>query len=468
MSTSTRASRRKFLQQIGSTSLVMAAGPLASLAAIEKAEERILRYEKKISANDKVRLAVIGFGIQGHIDLATALKVPGVELAAVCDLYNGRLVNAKELYGNDIFTTRNYQEVLDRNDVDAIIIASSDHYHARITKDALKKGKAVYCEKPMVHKISEGPDVIKTHQASKKMMQVGSQRVSSIVYAKAQELYKAGEIGKLNMVNAVYDRQSSIGAWEYTMPPDASAETVDWNRYTDGVSKMDFDPKKFFWWRNYRDFGTGVAGDLFIHLLSGTHVITSSKGPNKIYAGGQLSYWKDGRDVPDIMTGILQYPETPEHAAFQLTLQVNFISGTGGQESIRLVGEEGIMEIKGRSLKVHHSIMPKAPGFGGYDAVFTYPKQMQETLTQAYNQKYSDEDKKAPSKADIDFNAPQGYSEHLDHFTNFFDSVRTGKPVVEDSVFGYRAAAPALACNESYFQKKIISWNPETMELVKS
>ena len=468
MSTSTRASRRKFLQQIGSTSLVMAAGPLASLAAIEKAEERILRYEKKISANDKVRLAVIGFGIQGHIDLATALKVPGVELAAVCDLYNGRLVNAKELYGNDIFTTRNYQEVLDRNDVDAIIIASSDHYHARITKDALKKGKAVYCEKPMVHKISEGPDVIKTHQASKKMMQVGSQRVSSIVYAKAQDLYKAGEIGKLNMVNAVYDRQSSIGAWEYTMPPDASAETVDWNRYTDGVSKMDFDPKKFFWWRNYRDFGTGVAGDLFIHLLSGTHVITSSKGPNKIYAGGQLSYWKDGRDVPDIMTGILQYPETPEHAAFQLTLQVNFISGTGGQESIRLVGEEGIMEIKGRSLKVHHSIMPKAPGFGGYDAVFTYPKQMQETLTQAYNQKYSDEDKKAPSKADIDFNAPQGYSEHLDHFTNFFDSVRTGKPVVEDSVFGYRAAAPALACNESYFQKKIISWNPETMELVKS
>jgi predicted dehydrogenase len=167
MSSSTRASRRRFLQQIGSTSLLLAASPLASLAAAENAEERILRYEKKISANDKVRLAVIGFGIQGHYDLATALKVPGVELAAVCDLYNGRLVNAKELYGNDIFTTRNYQEILDRSDVDAIIIATSDHWHARITKDALKKGKAVYCEKPMVHKISEGPDVIKTHQASK-------------------------------------------------------------------------------------------------------------------------------------------------------------------------------------------------------------------------------------------------------------------------------------------------------------
>ena len=184
----------------------------------------------------------------------------------------------------------------------------------------------------MVHKISEGMGVMEAHQASGKVMQVGSQRVSSIAYAKAQELLKAGEIGKLNMVNAVYDRQSSIGAWEYTMPSDASPETVDWNRYVEGMNKIPLDPKKFFWWRNYRDFGTGVAGDLFIHLLSGTHFITGSKGPNKIFSSGATSYWKDGSDVPDIMTGILQYPETTEHPAFQLTLQVNFISGTGGQE----------------------------------------------------------------------------------------------------------------------------------------
>jgi predicted dehydrogenase len=198
----------------------------------------------------------------------------------------------------------------------------------------------------MVHKISEGLDVVQAHKASGKVMQVGSQRVSSIGYAKARELYQSGEIGKLNMVNAVYDRQSAIGAWEYTMPNDASPETVDWNRYIEAMNKIPFDAKKFFWWRNYRDFGTGVAGDLFVHLLSGTHVITGSKGPVKIFSSGQLSYWKDGRDVPDVMTGILQYPETPEHPAFQLTLQVNFVSGTGGQESIKLVGEEGVMEMK--------------------------------------------------------------------------------------------------------------------------
>jgi len=467
MSKHSQASRRKFLQQIGSSTILLAANPLYTLAQKQKAEERVLRYERKISSNDAVKVGVIGFGIQGHMDLATALKVPGVELSAVCDLYTGRLENAKELYGPNIFTTKNYLELLDRKDVDAVIIATSDNWHARVTKDALKKGKAVYCEKPMVHKISEGLDVVAAHKASGKVMQVGSQRVSSIVYAKAQELVKSGEIGKVNMVNAVYDRQSAIGAWEYTMPSDASPETVDWNKYVEGMNKMAWDPKKFFWWRNYRDFGTGVAGDLFVHLLSGTHMITGSMGPNKIFSSGQLSYWKDGRDVPDVMTGILQYPETTAHSAFQLTLQVNFISGTGGQEAIKLVGDEGVIELRGGGLTVKHSIMSKAPGFGGYDAVFTYPKAMQESLQKAYNAKWSDDDKKRPTKADIDFRAPMGYNEHLDHFTNFFDSIRTGKVVVEDSTFGFRAAAPALACNDSYFEKKIINWDPVGMKLVK-
>ncbi len=290
MSKQSNASRRKFLQQIGSTGLLIAASPLSNFAAKQKAEERMITYERSFSSNDKVNLAVIGFGIQGHMDLDTALKVPGVQLVAVCDLYSGRLENAKEVYGKDIFTTKNYMEILNRPDVDAVIISTSDNWHARITKEALKKGKAVYCEKPMVHKISEGLGVVQAHDDSNKVMQVGSQRVSSIVYAKAKELLKAGEIGKLNMVNAVYDRQSAIGAWEYTMPSDASPETVDWNKYIEGMNKIPFDPKKFFWWRNYRDFGTGVAGDLFVHLLSGTHFITGSKGPNKIFSSGQLSY----------------------------------------------------------------------------------------------------------------------------------------------------------------------------------
>ena len=466
MSKPNKASRRKFLQQIGATSLLAASAPLSSFAAKEKVEERTLFYERKIASSDKIRLGVIGFGIQGHFDLQTALKVPGVELAGICDLYTGRIQNAKETYGNDLFTTRNYKELLDKPDIDAVIIATTDCWHAQITKDALAKGKAVYCEKPMVKKISEGPGVIDAQKKSGKVLQVGSQRVSSIGLAKAKELLAAGEIGKLNMVNAVYDRQGSIGAWEYTIPDDASAETTDWETFIKVTEKMPYDSKKFFWWRAFKEVGTGVAGDLFIHLLSGTHFITNSKGPETIYSTGQFSYWKDGRNMPDVMSGVMQYGDTPEHPAFQLTLQVNFISGTGGEELTQFVGSEGIIIVKGNNLIVKHSIMPEAPEFGGYDSLFTFSKSMQEQMQKEYDAKWTEAQRKKPTKDDINFKAPQGYSDHLDHFTNFFDSVRTGKTVVEDATFGFRAAAPALSCNESYFQKKIIRWDPVNMKLV--
>lgn len=466
MSKQTGSSRRKFLQQIGATGMLAAVAPLSSLAAKEKAEERTLFYERKIAAVDKIRLGVIGYGIQGHFDLQTALNVPGVELAGICDLYTGRLENAKEQYGTNLFTTRNYKELLDKSDIDAVIVATTDCWHAQITKDALAKGKAVYCEKPMIYKISEGPAVIDTQKKTGKVLQVGSQRVSSIGLAKAKELLAAGEIGKLNMVNAVYDRQSSIGAWEYTIPKDASAETTDWERFIEVTEKMPYDSKKFFWWRAFKEVGTGVAGDLFIHLLSGTHFMTASKGPESIYSTGQFSYWKDGRNMPDVMSGVMQYADTPEHPAFQLTLQVNFISGTGGQERIQLVGSEGVMEVQGNNIKVTHSLMPEAPGFGGYDSVFTFSKNVREEMQKEYNAKWTEAQRKKQTKEDVVFKAPQGYSDHLDHFTNFFDSIRANKPVVEDATFGFRAAAPALACNESYFKKKIIKWDPVNMKLV--
>ena len=458
-------SRRKFLEQIGATALAMAASPLSSLAAREKAEERILQYERKVSSNDAIRVGVIGYGVQGHFDLATALKVPGVELAGICDLYTGRLVNAKEKFGNELFTTRNYKELLDRKDIDAVIIATTDCWHARITIDALAKGKHVYLEKPMVYKIEEGYDVMKASKKSGKVLQVGSQRVSSIGYAKAKELLAAGEIGKLNMVNAIYDRQSSIGAWQYTIPKDANPTTIDWDKFVEVTGKMEFDAKKFFWWRAFKDVGTGVAGDLFIHLLSGTHFITSSKGPETIFSTGQLSYWKDGRNMPDVMSGVMQYPDSAEHAAYQMTLQVNFVSGTGGQEVIRLIGSEGIMVIDDSNLTVSHSLMPEAPGFGGYDSVFTFSKAMQEEMQKEYNAKWTAAQRKRPTKPDVVFKAPANYDDHLDHFTNFFDAVRGGKKVVEDAEFGFRAAAPALACNDSYFNKKLIRWDPVNMKL---
>ncbi len=458
------SSRRKFLKEISATALLTSAGAWKAFGNPEKAEQRILLAEKKIASNDKVRIAVIGLGIMGHNDLRTALKVPGAELAGVCDLYSGRLERAKEMFGKDLFTTKDYREILNRKDIDAVIIATSDNWHSRISIEAMKKGKAVYCEKPMVQRISEGLPVVQTQQQTKKVMQVGSQRVSSIGFAKAKELYKAGEIGQLNCIEAAFDRQSAIGAWEYTMPTDASPATVDWDRYIAGTPKKPYDPKKFFWWRNYRDFGTGVAGDLFVHLVSGIHFITGSIGPTKIFSTGQLSYWKDGRDVPDVMTAIMDYPATKEHPAFQVMLRVNFISGNGDKGVTRIIGSEGVIDMGENGFTINHSLMPKAPGIGGWDALETYPQAMQDELLKQYNQRYSKEDQQEPTKPPINYKEPDGYDEHLDRFINFFEGIRSNKPIVEDAVFGFRAAAPCLACNDSYFQKKIIYWDPVGMK----
>lgn len=444
---------------------MLAAAPLSSLAS-GATNTRIIPYTKSFSPADKIRIATIGMGIMGNQDTDSALKVPGVELAAVCDLYTGRLARAKEKYGKDVYTTRDYRELLIRKDIDAVIIATSDHWHARIAIDAMNSGKAVYCEKPVVQKISDGLPVIEAQKKTGKPMQVGSQRVSSIVYKKAKELYKTGTIGKLNCVEASFDRQDALGAWEYTMPTDGSSTTVDWDRYIEGMDKMAWDPKKFFWWRNYRDFGTGVAGDLFVHLLSGIHLLTDSIGPKTIFASGQLCYWKDGRDVPDVMTAIMQYPDSREHPAFQLMLRVNFVSGQGDKGVTRFIGSEGVMDMHDNGFSLTHSIMSKAPGIGGWDAFDTYPKAMQEELMKQYNQKYSAEQQKRPEGASVNYTAPEGYNEHLEHFINFFDGVRSNKPLVEGPEFAFRAAAPTLACNDSYFQKKIINWDPVNMKVV--
>lgn len=459
--------RRKFLKQLGGTAAILSAGSFKSLAAQEQEEHRILAWEKKYSSNDKVRLAGIGMGIQGYNDMNAALKVPGTEVVACSDLYTGRLEHVKELYGNHVFTTRRYEEILDRSDVDAVIIATNDSWHRQITIEALKKGKAVYCEKPMIHQIHEGWDVVRAQQQSKKTMQVGSQRVSSLGYAKAKELYEAGEIGMINSVEAINDRQSFLGAWKYTIPLDASSQTIDWERYElNAKAKHPYEDKRFFWWRNYREYGTGMAGDLFVHLISGLHFVTGSKGPSKIYSLGALTYWKDGRNVPDVMSSVLDYSETLEHPAFQVALRVNFVSGAGETGYTKITGTDGVMQVSENKVTVKRRKMPKAPGIGGWDSMHTFTNDMQQKLLEAHNKKYAKEDQKAQVLPDITYVSPEGFSDHVAHLTNFIDSVRTGKPVVEDAIFGFRAAAPCLACNESYFQNKVINWDAHKMKLV--
>jgi predicted dehydrogenase len=444
--------RREFLQSAASaTMLAAAAGRMHPLFAQSPAAA-------PKSPNDTIRLALIGAGIQGQGDTSTALQVPGVKLVAVADCYDGRLTHAKELWGQDIFTTRDYREILARADVDAVLIATPDHWHKQAAVDSLHAGKDVYLEKPMIHIYPDGPEIIDAANSSGRILQVGSQRVSSIVYAKAKELLASGAIGKLNMVTARWDRNSSIGAWNYSVPTDASTETCDWPRFLGTAPKIPWNPERFFQWRKWKDYGSGVAGDLFVHLFSGTHFITGAHGPTRAIATGGLRFWKDGRDADDVLLALFDYPE-----GFNLSLHVNFVDGGEESEGFLFTGSEGLMEIAGRTVTVTRTPLATEPGY----TVSTFAAAEQKAYIDQYRKKYPAQHPAGPPPQNVEaFSAPPGYSDSYDHFHNFFASVRSRQPVVEDATFGFRAAGAALLSNLSVERDSVVHWNPETMKIV--
>ncbi len=450
--------RRNFLQNTGAVS---------ALALAQNSQGQ--SESKPVSANDRIQIGCIGFGIQGQSDMKTSVSIPGVQLVAVADVYEGRLTLAQERYGKDVFTSRDYREVLARPGLDAVIMATPDHWHARIACDAMKAGKDVYCQKPMVKKAEDGHSVIDTQKTTGRILQVGSQRVSSILYAKAKELIASGAIGEVHMIEAFWNRNSSRGAWQYSIPPDASEKTIDWETFLGTAPKHAFDPVRLFRWRNYQDYGTGIAGDLFVHQFSGIHFVMNSHGPRRISAMGGTYFWKDGRDVPDLMMGMFDYPETSAHPGFQISLRVNFEAGSGeGSDSqgFHFVGTEGVMSLSvGNSLTLSKRPHERDPG----TTAETFSKAMAQAILQEHDAKFpkveQTTDTFQPQSQEV-YPLPRGYVEQTEHHKNFYRAIRARTPVVEDPVFGLRAAGPALMSNVSYFERRTVQWDPEAMKML--
>src|ERR1700720_2818429 len=302
-----RLTRRDFMR-IGAGSA--AAGAAAKMTLLQPAA--VWGAGRTVAPSDRVRFASIGTGTRGCELLAASLDVPGIECVAVCDLYDGRHEAAQETLQKQVPATRNYKEILDRKDVDAVIVAVADHQHRRIVVDACAAGKDVYCEKPMSHTVEEGFAMVEAVRKGNRIMQGGSQRVSSIVYQKARELYAAGALGDVFFIEGSSDRNSASGAWVYPIPPDASEQTIDWNGFLGDAPKRPFDAPRFFRWRCFSDYGEGLAGDLFVHLLSGIHFISgTNETATRAQSSGGLFRWKDGRDFPDLIETLYDYPKFP-------------------------------------------------------------------------------------------------------------------------------------------------------------
>ncbi len=285
------------------------------------------------SPNEKITVGVIGAGIRGLENMQSLLNA-GANVAMVCDLYDGHFRRAQEIQANTP-TTRDYRQVLERKDIDAVLIATSDHWHMPIAVAAMKAGKDVYCEKPMAHTIPEALEMVKVSKETGRVVQVGSQSLSMQSTTWGKQHLDAGDIGKVFMVQCEIYRPDPVGAWKYPVPPDATPQTVDWERYLGSAPKRPFDAARFFQFRNWWDYGTGIAGDEYVHLLSRVHYLMNIQYPLSAVANGGIYKWTGDREVPDIHNTLYDY------GAFQVVVMANLVSNWDGGEIVRFMGDKG-------------------------------------------------------------------------------------------------------------------------------
>ncbi len=446
-------SRRDFIRRTSAAAGAAAAGKSILLDA-----EAAAASPRPVPAGDTLRFGMIGIGMRGSSLLRTSIQLPGVRCVEACDLYDERHVLANSIISGvtreTVPTTRRYQELLENKDIDCIVAAVPDHWHMRIIVDASNAGKDIYCEKPMTHHVSEGFRIIDAEQKNNRILQIGSQRRSSIIFAKAKEIIDSGAAGDVRLVEDTMGRNDPCGAWVYPYPPPPalSPENLDWETWLGSAPKRPFDPRRYVSWRGYLDYGEGIPGDLYVHLLTGVHYIMGvTAPPERAYSAGGLFQWKDGRDYPDQMSTLYEYPN------FRLMIRVTLDNNS--DEVIRFMGTRGTVEIRGQQVSFSpqdgkdHSLCYYAS---------SYPAKIHSELSKAWEAKHPDVPGTArPLEATI-YQAPQGYNESRQHLWNYFQSVRTRKPSVEDGTFGNNASIACHMANYSYFKKTMAVWDGDS------
>ena len=404
-----------------------------------------------------IRFVIVGAGIRGSDLLRAAKQVPAGVCVGAADLYTTRHTTAKEAWGADIPTTGDYRTLFDRKDVDAVLIATSDHLHRRATLDAVAAGKDVYCEKPMSHSVADGQAMVAAVQAGNRIFQAGSQRVSSVLYAKAREIYASGRLGEVHSIDAQWKRNSPGGAWVYPVPADASPKTVDWARFIEDAPARPFDPVRFFRWRLFADYSSGLGGDLFVHMLSGIFAVTGlNSPPARAMSSGGLYHYKDGREFPDFLETIYDYPSANGNIQVHVHCNQN---NNDADERISFFGSTGTLVVTGNSVTfTPQNVTPRFEGYGWNG------------MTEAQRKQGMDEWRAAHPAAAVtpkepgveSFTLPKGYNDTADHLANFYRAIKTRQHVVEDEVFGHNAAIGCHMANYSYFHGTIARWNAAT------
>jgi predicted dehydrogenase len=426
----------------------------AAAAMLTPAVTRRAAGARVLGANDRLGIGFIGIGIRGEILMRTLLDREDAQVVGVCDVYDGHFERAGELMADGLNTTRDYRTLLDNPDLDAVVIATPDHWHRQMTLDALAAGKDVYIEKPMTYRWEDAKDFVTAAKQHRRIVQVGSQYESMPINEQARSLLSSGALGEVTLVSGQIHRNTATGAWYYPIAPDASPDTIDWKRFLGPAPWHEFDPARFFQWRLYRDYSGGLPTDLFVHLVTATHVLMGARMPSRVTAMGNIYHWKKDREVPDQMSAIAEYPE-----GFALTLTATANNGHR-YPLLTIMGTEGTLEYWGDRV-VHH----REPMLENYSySTASWPEETRATFARRND---LDPDSMRPrATADVMAPDPEEFRAEGDatarHLSKFLAHVRDRSEPVENAEMGGRCATVGHMVNLSQRAGTHATWNEES------
>ena len=378
-----------------------------------------LSYSRVLGANDKVQLGVVGCGERGRYDMSQFQENPSVDVTAVCDVYGEQIDKARQKAPHARNFT-DHRKLLDMKEVDVVLVATPDHWHAPIAIDALNSGRDVYVEKPLTLKIEEGPPIVKAARVNERICQVGMQQRSGIHYLRAKrEYFDTGRLGKITLArtwwhgNGYHLRRAPASLQQ-------KPSNLDWARYLGPVKWRDYDPQQYWNFRAYLDFGGGQVTDLFTHWIDVVHMFMGHDVPKSAVAAGGVYNYKDGRTAPDTINVLLEYP-----AEYTATFEATLAPGITG-EAVEMCGTEGRLYID----RQHYEFHPVGRG-------------AQPVVVQA-----------------------EPHDMTLDHVNNFLECVRSRKLPNGDVLIGHRSAQASHLGNIAYVEKRRIDFDPLREEIL--
>jgi predicted dehydrogenase len=383
----------------------------------------VLAYPRILGANDRIRVGMIGVGNRGQDLLEEIQKVPGVELVAIADIYTRRHDEAKKKAPH-ITTFTDHRRLLDMKDLDAVIVASPLHIHARHFLDTLAAGKDLYSEKTMAWSIPEAGQCMTTAKNSGRVVQIGLQFESSGTLVDAKKWIKDGTVGKVTQVESWMSRNTphGQGQWVRPVPADCTAQNVNWSAFLNGHHDRPFDPYRLINWRLFWEFSGGNITENMVHQIAWIMSALDLPLPTSAYMAGGVFSEKDGREVPDTIAVTFEFPKD-----IVVTWQSTFSNKHYGLGE-RLLGSDGTIE---------HA-------WGESDMV---------TGESGEYIRYSPEKTNRPKAESV-----TGKTKAEDHMTNWVDCIRSRKTPNASVDIGYASAVACHMANQSYRQKQRVTW----------